>query len=72
MAKINLELSKGQYLELMKLVWLGETVINGHKLPDKFDKKSESLQKYITQQAVKNNLKELHEELERFSKENKV
>ena len=58
MAKINLELSKGQYLELMKLVSLWETVLNGHKLYDDHDKKASALQKYIVDQAVKNNIKD--------------
>ncbi len=58
MAKINLELSKGQYLELMKVVSLGEMVLNWHKLYDFHDKKAVALQKYIVDEAVKNNVKD--------------
>lgn len=54
---MNLKLSRTQFLELMKLVFVGEFIINGHKIED-FDKPSESLKDYIIKQARENKIED--------------
>jgi len=57
MQKINIEFTKVQFLELMRLIHIWEMAVNWHKIND-FDKKAEDLQKFIVKQAVKNNIKD--------------
>lgn len=57
MKKINIEFTKEQYLELMKLTYLWEFIVNWHKI-EKFDDSSKNLQKYIVEQAQKNKIKD--------------
>lgn len=58
MKKINIEFTKEQFLELIKLVSIWEMVINWHKLHDDFDKDAEQMQDFIVKQALKNDIKD--------------
>ena len=57
MKKINLELTKDQFLELMRLTFIWEMVINWHKT-ENFDKDSQKFKDFIIKQAIRNNIKD--------------
>lgn len=49
---MQIEFTREQFLELMKLVFLGEFVINGHLLPENWKDEPMKLKEYIVQKAV--------------------
>lgn len=53
MKKINIEFTKEQFLQMMKLTFIWEMVINWQKVGD-FDEKSQDFQKFILKQAIDN------------------
>lgn len=55
MKKINLELTKEQFLELMRLSFIWEIVINWHKIED-FDLSAKNFKKFIIKNAVEKNI----------------
>jgi hypothetical protein len=55
---MHLELTKEQFLELMKLIFLGEFIVNGHKLVPDAELVSQNLKDYIIHKAVENNVME--------------
>ncbi len=49
---MQIEFTREQFLELMKIVFLGEFVINGQLLPDGWKDEPMKLKEYIVQKAV--------------------
>ena len=55
MKKYNLELTKEQFLEIIRLSFIWEMVINWRKVDD-FDMSAKQTRKHIVRQAAKNNI----------------